>query len=153
MGERSNQIEHEIRVERSQLDQNLNELQSRVEDMTDWRAQFRKRPMMMIGVALGGGLLLGSVSHRSSRGRRHSAEDRSEGGQPYRRGTELQKNKAMESFDTMKGALIGVAANTFQDFLGQLIPGFREQFQKTAEEKRSSVAAAQSPTATGAAQM
>jgi hypothetical protein len=33
--------------------------------------------------------------------------------------------------------MIGVAANTFQDFLGQIIPGFKEQFQKMAEERHA----------------
>jgi alpha-acetolactate decarboxylase len=56
----------------------------------------------------------------------------------HRQGTELQKNKALETFDTMKGAVIGVAANTFKDLLGQLIPGFHEQFEKTARQKSTS---------------
>jgi hypothetical protein len=38
----------------------------------------------------------------------------------------------------MKGAMIGVAANTFKDFLGQLIPGFHEEFEKTAQAKSRS---------------
>ena len=50
-------------------------------------------------------------------------------------GTELQKTKALETFDTTKGAVIGLAANTFKDLLGQLIPGFHQQFEKTAQEK------------------
>jgi hypothetical protein len=137
MGEKSNQIERQIVVERGQLGQNLNELESKVQEITDWRMQFQKRPMLMIGVAAGGGLLLASMTGRRSRSRRHYAEDRSEPSYEHRRGTELQKNKALETFDTIKGAMIGVAANTFQDLLGQLIPGFREQFQKTAQEKRS----------------
>jgi hypothetical protein len=137
MGEKSNQIERRIAAERGQLGQNLNELQSRVEEATDWRLQFQKRPMLMMGVALGGGLLLASVTGRRSGSRRHYAEHRPEGEHAHRRGTELQKNKALETFDTIKGAMIGVAANTFKDLLGQLIPGFHEQFQKTAQEKHT----------------
>lgn len=147
MGETSNQIEREIRVERTQLDRNLDDLQSKVEEVTNWRAQFQKRPMVMIGVAIGGGLLLASVAGRRSR--RYHTNARADEGQPHRRGTELQKYKALETFDTIRGALIGVAANTLQGFLGQLIPSFREQFQKTAEEKRSAASAMASPTPTG----
>ena len=33
--------------------------------------------------------------------------------------------------------MIAVAANTFQDFLGQIIPGFKEQFHKTEQEKHA----------------
>jgi len=137
MDEKSNQIERQIAAERGQLGQNLNELQSRVEEATDWRLQFQKRPMLMMGAALGGGLLLASVAGRQSRSRRYYPEHRPNTEHEHRQGTELQKNKALETFDTIKGAMIGVAANTFKDLLGQLIPGFHEQFQKTAQEKRS----------------
>ncbi len=137
MGEKSDQIERQIVTERGDLGRNLNELQSKVQEVTDWRVQFQKRPMLMIGVAAGGGLLLASLTGRKSRSRPHYAGG-GDGAHEFehRRGTELQKNKALETFDNIKGAMIGVAANTFQDFLGQLIPGFRDQVQKTAQEKR-----------------
>jgi hypothetical protein len=151
MGEKSNQIERRIQAERGQLGQNINELQSKVQEVTDWRAQFQKRPTLMMGAALGGGLLLASLTGRRSRSKRHFTEDRSKAASEHRRGTELQKNKALETFDTIKGALIGVAANTFQDFLGQLIPGFREQLQKTAQEKRATGVSPSSSPATRSA--
>jgi hypothetical protein len=142
MGETSNQIERQIQAERGQLGQNLNELELKVQEVTDWRAQFQKRPMLMMGVAVGSGLLLASLTGRRSRSRRHSAEESSDTGPTHRRATDQQKYKALETFDTIKGAVIGVAANTFQDFLGQIIPGFKEQFQKTAQEKRAAVSSA-----------
>ena len=151
MDEKSDQIERQIVADRGQLGRNLNELESRVQDMTDWRAQFQKRPMLMIGVAASGGLLLASVTGRRSRSRRRPAEDSGDGRYEHRRGTELQKNKALETFDNIKGAMIAVAANTFQDFLGQLIPGFKEQFQKTAQEKRSGLTSEAPNLATRAA--
>lgn len=148
MGQKSNQIERRIEAERGQLGQNLSELQSKVQEVTDWRVQFQKRPMLMLGVAAGGGLLLASLTGRKSKYKQHYSQDRERsGGAEHSRGTELQKNKALETFDTIKGALIGVAANTFQDFLGQLVPGFREQFQKTAQEKRSQIGSAASSSA------
>jgi len=151
MGEKSNQIEQQIENERGQLGQNLNELQSKVQEATDWRAQFQKRPMLMMGVAVGGGLLLAAVTGgRKSRPRRYSAEAGGYGSQEHRRGTELQKNKALETFDNIKGAVIAVAANTFQDFLGQLLPGFKEQVQKTAQEKRLAAPSALPNPTTGA---
>ena len=141
MGEESNQIERRIRTERAQLGQNLNELQAKVQEVTDWRAQFQKRPMLMIGAAVGGGVLLASITGGKAGSRRYYAQDRDAGARPeHRRGTEYQKSKALETFDNIKGAMIAVAANTFQDFLGQLIPGFREQVHKTAHEKRSNLA-------------
>ena len=58
MGETPDQIEKQISAERVQLGQNLRELQTRVEQTTDWRVQFAKRPMALLGAAFGGGLLL-----------------------------------------------------------------------------------------------
>jgi hypothetical protein len=136
VGEKSDQIEREIQLQRGHLGQNLNELQSRVQEATDWRVQFQKRPMMMMGLAVGGGLLLASFTGKR-RSRRYYSEKPSASGYEHRRGTELQKSKALETFDTIKGAMIGVAANSFKDWLGEAIPGFREQFQRTAQEKRS----------------
>lgn len=149
MGEKSDQIERRIVVERGQLGQNLNELQSKVQEVTDWRLQFQKRPMLMMGAALGGGLLLASITGRRSRSRRYYPQDRTEPSlSEHRRGTVLQKHKALETFDTIKGAMIGVAANTFKDLFAQLIPGFQEQFQKTAQEKRSSIGSEPAKSAT-----
>ncbi len=150
MGEKSDQIERQIELERADLGDNINELQSRVQEVTDWRLQFQKKPMLMMGLALGGGLLLASVTGKRSKSGRHYAEDRGEEGYRYRRGTQLQKNKALETFDTIKGAMIGVAANTFKDWLGEAIPGFKEQFQKTTQEKRSAVVPADPVSRTAA---
>src|SRR6476620_4395003 len=90
----------------------------------------------MMGLAAGGGLLLASLGRRS-KWTRYFSEHWSDIASAHRRGTELQKNKALEAFDTIKGSRIAVAANTFQDFLGQIIPGFKEQFHKTEQEKRA----------------
>lgn len=58
MGETPDQIERQITAERVELGQNLRELQSKVEQTVDWRVQFAKRPMALLGAAFGGGLLL-----------------------------------------------------------------------------------------------
>jgi hypothetical protein len=106
----------------------------------------------MIGVAAGGGLLLASLTGRKSRSRRHYAENLEDSGRSeHRRGMELQKNKALETFDNIKGAVIAVAANTFQDFLGQLIPGFKQELDKTVQQKRSGLSSDTPNLATRAA--
>src|SRR3982751_523792 len=61
MDEKPDQIMSHIESQRDQLGRNLNELETRVKGATDWRVQFDKNPMLMMGVALGGGLLLGSI--------------------------------------------------------------------------------------------
>ena len=52
-------------------------------------------------------------------------------------GTEDQKHKALEMWDNIKGALIGVAATRFKEFVGEVVPGFHEQFQHTEEKART----------------
>src|SRR5260370_17743847 len=73
MGETPDQIERHIYEKRNELGENIHELQQKVKTAVDWRAQFDRRPMTMMGLAFGGGLLLsmlfrgGHTSHRSSR--------------------------------------------------------------------------------------
>jgi len=61
-----------IESQRNELGRNLNELETRVRRTTDWRAQFDRNPMLMMGVALGGGLLLGTMTASSRKSSRSS---------------------------------------------------------------------------------
>lgn len=72
MDEKPDQIMNHIESERNQLGRNLNELESRVKRTADWRAQFDRNPMLMMGLALGGGLLLGTMTGSSRRTSRSS---------------------------------------------------------------------------------
>ncbi len=145
MGETASQIENFIENKREDLGANLAELQNKVKSATDWRGQFRNNPMMMVGVAFGGGILLSSLMgggrsrHRSSGSGRHFNEGSSSSSSstPHA-GTERQAHQAFETWDNIKGALIGVAATRFKDYVGEFIPGFHEQFRKTEMMKGSS---------------
>ena len=136
MGETTDQIESHIENRREDLGSNLNELEQKVKAVTDWRQQFQKNPKTMIGAAFGGGVLLASMMggrKRSSRGvaspqpQTLTAQGRSS--------VHARKHDALEVWDTMKGALIGVAAGQFKNVLGQLVPGFQEQYHKAEAEK------------------
>jgi ElaB/YqjD/DUF883 family membrane-anchored ribosome-binding protein len=61
MGETPGQITQEIEQTRARLGSNLHELETRVKQATDWREQFRKNPMAMLGIAFGGGIMLSAV--------------------------------------------------------------------------------------------
>ncbi len=61
MGQRSDEIKKHIDTKRSELSENLEQLEQRVKNTTDWRVQFDKRPMVMLGVAFGAGLLASAV--------------------------------------------------------------------------------------------
>lgn len=62
MGETASQIESHIEETRENLGENLQELEQRVRSATDWRRHFRKRPMVFLGLAFGGGLMLAKIS-------------------------------------------------------------------------------------------
>jgi len=64
MGERTSEIEEHIRRERAELASDLAQLEQKARSTLDWRNQFQSRPLMMLGVALGGGLLLGMMGGR-----------------------------------------------------------------------------------------
>jgi len=61
VGETSGQIAREIEQTRARLGSNLQELETKVKEATDWRKQFHKNPLPMLGIAFGGGILLSTV--------------------------------------------------------------------------------------------
>jgi hypothetical protein len=133
MGQTTHQIEAHIEDTRDDLSSNLHELERKVKSVTDWKQHFQSNPMTMLGVAFGGGILLATMlgGRKNRRGDRFSSHAT---GSESHAGTDHQKHKALETWDNIKGALIGVAATRFKDFVGEIVPGFQEQFQG-AEEK------------------
>lgn len=135
MGEKSNQITRDIEEQRAQLGSNLEQLEDKVKDIADWRRQFQNSPFTMMGLALGGGILLSSVlGGRRSRtyyvprrdtGHQWTDEIRS---RESDRATHSQLRRASDTWDTIKGALIGVAAGGVKNLLKEAVPGFTEEF-------------------------
>jgi hypothetical protein len=67
MDETAGQIEHEIEAERDRLGKNLEQLEMKIKSATDWRTQFNKYPLIIMGSAFGLGLILSMLTRRSSR--------------------------------------------------------------------------------------
>ena len=61
MGQTTDQITSNIHQTREELRSNLEELETRVKNVADWRSQFQKHPGPMVLAALVGGALLSSV--------------------------------------------------------------------------------------------
>ena len=137
MGQATSQIEAHIEDTRADLGSNLQELEQKVKSVTDWKQHFQTNPMTMLGVAFGGGILLATMlgGRKNRRGERGFYSP-SPGSEPHA-GTDHQKHKALETWDNIKGALIGVAATRFKDFVGEAVPGFHEQFQRTEEKAKT----------------
>jgi len=155
MDEKPDQIMSHIESQRDQLGRNLNELETRVKGATDWRVQFDKNPMLMMGVALGGGLLLGSIVGGSKKSQRSSwSSSRSYSGPTNMGSTSYgssashlssagigaastsstasspavreQRKKATDTLEHMKAALIGFATAKVKEFMSEALPGFNQ---------------------------
>jgi hypothetical protein len=148
MGQNSSEITRDIRQTRAELGSNLQELENKVKELADWREQFQKNPFLMIGLAVGGGLLLSSLGERRARvsyGERWGSERNGGPGlseMESDRATRRQMRRASDTWDTIKGALIGVAATRAQGFLRELVPGFAEEFKKVQEREHPQLAGA-----------
>ena len=66
MGKTTDEIATDIDQTREQLKANLEELETRVKALTDWRGQFRKHPAPMVIAALVGGAVLSAMIGKRS---------------------------------------------------------------------------------------
>jgi hypothetical protein len=131
---------------RDDLGSNLQELEQRVKSVTDWRQQFQNNPMMMVGLAFGGGVFLATMA--GGRRNRLSAmsttstvpltSESSGRALAPRAVANREKQQVLETWDNIKGALVGVAASRLKSFLGESIPGFEEQLRKTEVDSTQS---------------
>jgi len=150
MGETTNQIETHIRSTREDLGANLQELEYKVKSVTDWRQYFQRNPIPMIGVAFGGGVVLAVLTSGSSRSRvAEGMSSRQSRGASAPTVSHRQKQQVLETWENIKSALIAAATMQFKSFLGEVVPGFHEQFARSERARAGSPsqnwAAAQPP--------
>ena len=127
MDEKSSEIIDEIETNRDRLGENLNDLESRMREATNWRTYFERHPYVFLGTAVGGGLVLSSIlggGKGSSNGGTLRHEVRHEGFQ-------REKGPASEIMDKVKVALIGYGTAKATEVLGEVLPGFREYIGRT----------------------
>jgi len=132
MGDTTHQIESHIERTRDALGANLHELERKVGEITDWRHHFRNRPLPLLGLAFGGGALLATMlsqprSASPSRVASLPADPYKQAG-PY-------KHRAAETWDHIRDALLGVAAARVTNFVGDLVPGFTEEFRSASRPR------------------
>jgi hypothetical protein len=122
--EHTNQIEREIVAERRQLSRNLTELEMKAQQLADWRTYYRRNPKLHLGIALGGGLVLGAVV-----GRRQSPRDDHAGpaGGPVPSSTGRAGRQIEDTWQRISDALLGIASAKVIEFVSQVVPGFQAQ--------------------------
>jgi hypothetical protein len=155
MGEAPDQIERHIQHQRSELEDNISELEEKVKSAFDWRTQFEERPAIFLGAAFLGGALLSGILPSASRigskvsSRRHSSSSsdpwtpytnfetaplaESHPETSYREGSGTNTGgKNFETWENLKNAALGIATTRLSEFIEELVPGFSEHYKKAA---------------------
>lgn len=134
MGQTTDQIESHIQDTREDLKSNLQELEAKVKTATDWRQYYRNHSGAMLAFAAGGGVLLAAMLGRAKpSATASSASAPARLREPSTPGT---KHEVLETLDTIKSALVGVAATKFKNLLGETVPGFREHLSQAENSRR-----------------
>jgi hypothetical protein len=123
----SNRLVQEIAAEHESLGENLQELESRVRAVADWRGHVQRRPIAMLGLALGGGILLSALMGSPRRRRSKVVESSvAEDDRP----TQRIRAPVDETWDRFRGALVAAATARVAAYIEDSLPGFREEFER-----------------------
>jgi hypothetical protein len=135
MAETVDQIEAEIDRARRRLGSNLKELERRVDEATDWRARFRTRPWLVLGVVCVGGVALGAATVRPRAAR--TVGTASGIAAARSRSTRFQgRDQMLDWWDDVATALLSVAAGSVKDYIAARVPGFGDEFDRAARRPR-----------------
>jgi hypothetical protein len=124
--DRPDEIEDHIKSTQRELGSNLQELENKVKDATDWRVQFERHPMALLGAAFAGGILLSA----GLGGRRRGGDDPGSHvhapnlSMPSSRPAPERKSAPSDIWNNIKGALVAAAGTQMSTVLGDSCPAF-----------------------------
>ena len=124
MGEKADRIERHIEQERIDCQDNLMELKQRIGRTVDWRVQVGERPLTMMGLAFGGGVLLSALIGEVPRSR-------------FPRPSSDEERMEVGTWGVLQAALVGVATTKLKSLVEELLPGFQEEYKRAAVGKRA----------------
>jgi hypothetical protein len=134
----TDQIKDHIDTQRGKLERDLHEIERRVTKVVDWREWFDRNPLGMIGAAAAGGFVLSLLIRRSSEASHinlYGEVDSSPSLTGLRQSrssskTSSQMDRMADTLDNTVAALLGVASRKVRDFVGDVIPNFREEYRE-----------------------
>jgi hypothetical protein len=143
VGEDTRRIEDEIRAERRALDRNLQTLETQAKALTDWRTHYERHPGAAVALAFGAGLLLSLSLGRSEPSYRPQAQPRrthagfnnvlrAMGEAPRAR------HEISETWQNIVEALVGLGAVKAVEWIGSVLPGFRDEYDARHASSRLS---------------
>jgi hypothetical protein len=143
MGERADQIEQNINRSRNDLTGNIQELEQKVKSAFDWKTQLEDRPMLLLGIAFGGGILASALLPSGRRRHRRYSDEptpkTTRNGATKSADTLREKSKqTFDRYDALKGALISVAASRLGGVVGDLLSGYKNEVRRAKQATSSS---------------
>ena len=95
---------------------------------------FEERPHLFLGAAFIGGVVLASALRSKSAGRALSAAALNQ----RVNGNGSVQAQALELWDNVQAALVGLASTKIKEYIGELVPGFDEQYRR-AEQRSAAI--------------
>lgn len=135
MADEPNEIKNHIDYTRRELNGNLHELEDRVKQATDWRTYVNRYPFTVVGLAFTGGVALSMLTKGSSG---THVVNRSGSSTTPSFATHKLGQKATEMWEGIRDAMLGLASHQITTLLGEAIPGFRQQYEKTERQRQAS---------------
>ena len=136
MGESTSKIERDIVAERNELGRNLQLLETKARSLADWRTHFRNHPFALMGVALGGGALLGLLTRGGGGPQAEFQEERLvepeestyKGPSMFASSAQHARRQFGDTWDHIAETLLAVASAKAISFIASKVPGFREEY-------------------------
>jgi len=141
MAQETGELRAHIKAEGESLKDNLEEIQDRVKDALDWRVWYKNNTAMALGGVAAGGLLLSLLLPKSSSSfqPRYGVLDDYDENEIEPNGKASlspslprsgSSSKLHQVVDNTMAAVFSIAADKFQDFMSQALPGFREHYSE-----------------------
>jgi hypothetical protein len=120
------QIEARIDRKRGELGSNIQELERRVDAVTDWQQQFRSRPFVFLGVAAACGAFAAAALDRKHLGRDLASRPTGVVSVPQL----PSGNPGFDVWNNVKTAALSLAGTRLKEYVDRLFPGFNEHYQR-----------------------